>query len=317
MARKIIISESTFHRLMKIMEADETQRSTTHNNFMNYMKLYQKLDNNNYFKNVNIPSKVNDSSYKIAVSEEMTDLSKMIYAVYESISHANNNYFDDEPTNSAPNIADYPNKDEYLSAYKAYNSGKLNIPTDKRNFYPGIYYLGNKVNTYSTQNKRDFLYQTRCFYTMIMRLYGDGIPAWANLFFNKKFELVKKAFLNCVFIAKSTLGRLGVGVPDENGNYPEGSLNWVRWQRHLRILKTHPNHIFSPLKHDIQPVTYKKDEFKDFMPPSLMNKLNQIMDFKKQNKDNKNLQKYFVDATPLDISNKPTNQNDDDFDFSF
>lgn len=328
MKKKIIISEDKFHKLLKLMEyttrnrygrnSRDSQSSRIVNNgaYRNNLDMFKKLNDKNYFNNPNLQNNDVNGINKDAILDEMTDLVKMIYAVYESISHANSNYFTDDPTNEGPFIDDYND----ISAYAKDSGAFVNRPTkmpdmsQKLNRYnPATFYASNPMSTYSTSNKRKFLVTTRCLYTLVSRLYADGAPIWANLFFNKDYRMAKMAYMNCILIARGSAGRLSAGIKDANNQYPEGTLNWIRMQKHINALKNNPDHQFVPLEHDIQPVTYKKkDAFADLMPSEITDKINQLNKFKRDNKNNHELEKYFVSPATMPTLNNNSNNNDDD-----
>lgn len=311
MGKKIVIlNEGVLNRLFSIVEANVDGKSQTFNDHMNYLKKYRDLGSG-YFKNPSLENKDDDITYKEALKKEMDDIVSTIYTVYEKISHGGrSSVFDGPATNGRPDFSEFGgNKEEWMKAIKAYNTAKNSYPTgEKGSFYPGTYYVDGDILHNYKANKQSFMYKTRCYYTLIMRLYENGEPVWANLFFNPKYSVAMKKFYDCKNIATGTLARMSAGLPDENGNYPEGTLNWIRKNKYLSAKSYGNKNVrFTPLEHDIVPLTYKNTQFTDLIPKE---EQDTILNWRIKAKANPQMyQKYLIDVPKPQMNTTTKAQN--------
>jgi hypothetical protein len=302
MKKTIILNESNFKKIVSLMEIAINGKSQSFIDHQNLLKKYRELGND-YFKNPNLADTSDSIAYNESLKKEMDEVVDTIYSVYEKITHGGkSNVFDGPATNGRPSLTDFGgDKVKWMDAIRAYNSAKNSAPTGKTTpFYPGTYYVEDNITKYSSKNKADFIYQTRCYYTMIMRIYENGEPVWANLFFNPKYANAKKAFFNCKQIAEGTLARISAGVADNDGNYPEGTINWIRKKKYDSAVSFGNNDVqFTPLEHDIVPLTYNNKQYAEFMPVKEQNEI--INWFKTAVKNPQMYEKYLIGNKP-----KPT-----------
>ena len=276
MKKTIILNEAKFNRLTYLLEREDANMTKARLMFKKYSEL-----GNDYFKNPNISDDVrrdDTTTYNEALKKEMNEIAETIYSVYEKISH-NLGAIYSRATDEDPKDGE-----------------KVTYQKDKW-MHPSIFYVEPAIYDVSQADKKNFLYQCRCYYTLILRLYNGGVPVWANLFFNPKYKAAKADFFKCIKISLGKLERVSVGVLNkETNSYPEGSINWIRNKRaNSATEKTYGND--APiLNRDFQPATFGMEQYLKFIP---QDKKQEIIDwYIEAQKDPSMYEQYLIKEQP-------------------
>ena len=274
MKKTIIISESTFNNIFTNLVLEDK----TMDDAVRRLALYQKLGND-YFKNPSISDETmsNDKiTYDLALKNQMNEIVDAIYDTYEKISH-NMHAFYNSATNEPP------------ATKEKTNIGKFGM-------HPSTFYLEPDYDKQhlSPSDRKTFMQKCRCYYMLIMEIYNSGVPVWANLFFNPKYDVAKKTFLKCNQISSGTLERISVGVADSDGNYPEGTINWIRKKRSVN---NRTGNETKYLTNDFQPATFgQKEQYLKFVPTKEKSAIMQW--YIKAKNDPSMYEKYIMQSKP-------------------
>jgi hypothetical protein len=278
MKKTIILNETKFNRLTYLLEKEDANMTKARLMFDKYSEL-----GNDYFKNPNISHDVrtgDTATYNEALKKEMNEIVETIYSVYEKISH-NLGAIYSRATDEDPKDGE-----------------KVTYQKDKW-MHPSIFYVEPAIYKVSQTDKKNFLYQCRCYYTLILRLYNGGVPVWANLFFNPKYKVAKADFFKCIKISLGKLERVSVGVLNkETNSYPEGSINWIRNKRANSATEKTYGNAAPILNRDFQPATFGMEQYLKFIP---QDKKQKIIDwYIKAQKDPSKYEPYLIKDSKVD-----------------
>ena len=282
MKKTIILNEATFNRLTYLLREDSNIAPAS-----DRFKKYRDLGND-YFKNPNISNDVrtgDTTTYNEALKKEMNEIVETIYGVYEKISH-NLGALYSRATDKDPEDGE-----------------KVTYQTNKREkwMHPSIFYVESAIYKVSQADKKNFLYQCRCYYTLILRVYSGGEPVWANLFFNPKYKAAKADFLKCNQISSGKLARISVGVLNkETNSYPEGSINWIRNKRANSATEKTYGDAAPILNRDFQPATFGQKQYDEFIPKKEKSAIMQW--YIKAQKDPSMYEPYLIKEQPKVVS---------------
>lgn len=276
MKKTIILNETKFNRLTYLLREDSSM-SDARDRF----KYYNGLADDGYFKNPNLnPKDTETTTYNQALKNEMNEIVETIYSVYEKISH-NIGAFYSRATDEDP-------KDDEKPTYKRI---KWMHPAT---FYVEDAYIKNRI---PISDKKEFLYQCRCYYTLILRIYSGGAPVWANLFFNPKYKAAKADFFKCIKFSLGKLGRVSVGVLNkETNSYPEGSINWIRNKRANSATEKTYGDVAPILNRDFQAATFELGQQYSELIPKQKQKI--IDWYIKAQKDPSMYEQYLIKEQP-------------------